>query len=503
MARISWSRIVKASKAECMTHKKMRFITLLLTVAGMLMGLAEFSMGIGDNGEFQSIYIDSYVGIFLLCTAAFFSCFTVFEVFRELTSRQHADVQISLPVSANERFLSKILSVLKISVLPIAAAEIVLSIFALMICVFWGGATLGNALSAFFPIVRIYLVIIALTMFFVSVSVFCMTCCGTKGEGIYTSFILMFIISVLPYLMWYRISITFAGVESLPTEPTFLFYWGAGAFMIVLDSDTPILLFFINVIISCLVIAAAGVIYKKRDAQAAGKPIVFKGFFEIFMFLGIITVCDISFHSLIWWLGVLIAGIISMIIRIVVSRAKLSVKSFMIWIVQFAASAGLFFLIMFAGYQTEGFGIKYISPHFSGSEFTATISTTDVEVYTRSTNFYYNYELDNDGLNKLLDVMDEYKDISVKSNVTFWDTVTDSSGRSSYLNSGIDYFDNLAERGLTSIYLTVRDQSTDESYEIRFYVPKDSTGDLKDKILEIDGFSCDQNDDIFENSYSW
>ena len=99
--------------------------------------------------------------------------------------------------------------------------------------------------------------------------------------------------------------------------------------------------------------------------------------------------------------------------------------------------------------------------------------------------------------------MDGYKDISVKSNVTFWDTVTDSSGRSSYLNSGIDYFDNLAERGLTSIYLTVRDQSTDESYEIRFYVPKDSTEDLKDKILEIDGFSCDQNDDIFENSYSW
>jgi hypothetical protein len=125
--------------------------------------------------------------------------------------------------------------------------------------------------------------------------------------------------------------------------------------------------FIIGGIISCLIslllIAVTFLIYKKREARTVGKPIVYKLFFELFLFLGLSTVFTMAMfsHDFVM-IGLVAALVIYIIIRVVVSRAKVKPLDVIGWILKYAVSLAVFVCIIGAAYLTDGFGYANYLP---------------------------------------------------------------------------------------------------------------------------------------------
>ena len=131
MAQTYLKKIELASRAECRNRKKIRLILLILTIVGALFEIKDYKVkNMTDNAYGDGIDLQRYAtfegifGAFLMLLAACFGLFAVHGVFSDLTSKQNADIQLSLPMNAKERYLSKLLAVFKLHILPILTASI-------------------------------------------------------------------------------------------------------------------------------------------------------------------------------------------------------------------------------------------------------------------------------------------------------------------------------------------------------------------------------------------
>ena len=126
MAQTYLKKINKAAAAECRNRRKVRLMILIITVAAALFEASEFTVKNYDSDYINWIFpnYDNFFGLFLMFVAAAFGAFAVYGVFSDLTNKQTADVQLSLPMSAKERFHSKLLAVAKLHLIPLACASL-------------------------------------------------------------------------------------------------------------------------------------------------------------------------------------------------------------------------------------------------------------------------------------------------------------------------------------------------------------------------------------------
>lgn len=359
-------KINKASSAEASNHKKVRLIILILTIAGTLFALTEYDADKLYNAERNRratlAYFESYFGMFLVFVAAYFGMFAVFGIFKDMVNKQTADVQMSLPMSAKERYCSKLLALVKLHLLPLLGSGVVM--------VLGGAVKVGFGGTAF--LLRIYTVLFAQAFFADAVSIFCMCCCGALAEGVYTSLITMVCLSATPYGTFEAMISAFSGLRTYATSAMEVFsltgilsmQWLPGMHEPGTDGVAYAYLF-ANILISCLLIAVTFLIYRKRDARSVGKPFVYELFMEIFMFIGLFTLYLIFFATNTISAGIVTAFIVYFVIRIVAARAKINVKVFMIWTAKFAASMAVFYLIAGIAYFTGGFGFYKYFPDMS------------------------------------------------------------------------------------------------------------------------------------------
>ena len=109
---ISYKRIYKASDAELISQKKTRIISIiLLAFAGLIYGCGSYS---------KSNWVEpSYLAVFIYFPALvplFACCVSVFKDMHDIPS---ADVSMSMPLSGIERYFSKILTVVRLSLIHI------------------------------------------------------------------------------------------------------------------------------------------------------------------------------------------------------------------------------------------------------------------------------------------------------------------------------------------------------------------------------------------------
>ncbi|MBR1739194.1 MAG: hypothetical protein IJ737_02785 [Ruminococcus sp.] len=435
MAQISLQRIANASKAECQRAKKIRLINIILAISGTLFTLAEVSkMTIekynGDGeviGKEKVTYLSSGFGIFLLIVLALLGTATVLELFKDLISKQEADVQLSLPLSAKERFFSKLLALAKLQILPVICSGVIMT----------AGTILRDGFAhtgeVFGMMGRISVLIFALTLFIDALSIFCMCCCGAKAEGLYTSEIALVCLSFTPMLVYMYNILGFSGRSGMITGEMkyfsilgvlVFFAWFPNpstgtsrlAFVDLPNKGAPIFIS-LNIIVSLLIILAAYCIYVRRDAKKVGKPVVSKLFLELFMIIGLMTLFTFFFALGIWQFGILISLVIYFVIRIVEARAKLNVKTFLIWLGKYALTFAGFIAITAVGYFTGGFGQYKTMPRINSCD-DITINVYVSNSLGRSYNFrmsYNNKEEAQENIDALHDIIDETYDLSMRS----------------------------------------------------------------------------------------
>ena len=113
------NRIIKTSRRDFRVNKLLFIITNLVLFINFIM---QMSMRKFITYYSESV-TNSYTGYGLAqagsVAIALCAVFTVFTLFHELYSKPHADLVYSLPSSAKERFFSKLLTLLKLHILPV------------------------------------------------------------------------------------------------------------------------------------------------------------------------------------------------------------------------------------------------------------------------------------------------------------------------------------------------------------------------------------------------
>ena len=366
---ISYKRIYKASDAELISQKKTRIISIiLLAFAGIIYGFDTASRG--DSTD------PSYLAVFIYFTALvplFACCVSVFKDMHDIPS---ADVSMSMPLNGIERYFSKILTVVRVWLVPflISAAG------AFLLSAIFGGSHNSNKYRysevipysvSYHPEVmmkynlQMFLWFMAAVLFMISVTAVCQCCIGAKAESRYLPVMLMTALSIFVPAVYAFITDHFADVSLSDyfDDYSSLFYiWTFSAIFAEFDSLKNVLLMILNCLISAGVIISGAFICRKRDARTVGRPIVFKLFFEIIMAVTL-TLFFLIMHVGSGNLVVLFLGWLgSIILRIVVSRKNFSFSKIGVWTAMFAAYYVLFLVFMYIAFITGGFGAIYKTP---------------------------------------------------------------------------------------------------------------------------------------------
>lgn len=358
-------KINKAAAAELLCRKKIRLMILILVIVGGLFEMGEYSFysEVSDvTGEvIRRPGFDGYFGLLMMLLGALFGAFAVFGVFSDLTNRQLSDVQLSLPLSSKDRYLSKIMAVVKIHILPLTISCLAVTLVRFAIS--------PDPVSLEY-LLRTNFVTISAAMCVDAVCIFCMCCCGAKAEGVYTSIMMGFCISLTPYLFYNSAVVEFSGISSTRMDYAKFFSCFGGMCLMWLgeDSREGWIYLVINALLSCLLVFGTYYIYRKRDGKNVGKPVVFDIYLELLLFAGIFTLLTLFFEAGEAGVGVVFTLIIVLVIRIIEARAKITPKIFFIWLGKYAIYFGSFMIIMGAAYFTGGFGYYKLRPELKVSD---------------------------------------------------------------------------------------------------------------------------------------
>ncbi|MCR5123248.1 MAG: hypothetical protein K6B74_12620 [Ruminococcus sp.] len=405
MAAGSLQRINRFALGEARTHKKFFVIAnIILGMGGLLYAflsdVSSYEMVDNMNGA-QSAYVNfypSWLGVLLLVIGGAIGLIGAAGIFRDMNSVQLGDVQLSLPMTGTERYFSKLLALCYIHIFPVMLWTGVPSLINTLRLIIKGDPTADDGF-----ITAAFLTIMAGTLFVDCLTVLCSVCCGALGETIYFTIITVLCTSIAPPMIWYTLTDTCAGQT---TDPGILFStWTLSFVLNIVDAGDLDGLFNLMIIINCLisagVMALTCLIYKRRDARTVGTPIANRFFFEIVMFAGLTTVYSLFFFHTEAYIGVIIVAIIYIVIHIIASRGKLSVKNIIGWLIKYVTSTAAYLLLAWCAYQTDGFGIVYHLPSASleGARVSITLSS-----YNDNSRVVYDFDAKlNNGISELTD----------------------------------------------------------------------------------------------------
>lgn len=376
-SRNSFKKIVRAAVAETRVHKKLWIITLVLYGVALLLfafnGDYRWTVKATDSTT-NFTFIPSVAGAIFAVFGVLIGFFAALNVFRDMNNQQFCDISMALPLRADERFFSRLLSLFFLQVVPLLVSTVLGNALAVLVGFFREGMFPQLSGAPFFTIPLLYL---AGSLFVMAVTVLCTCCCGAMAESAYFSLILMFIINVLPLMFLSHLFHTCGGYYGVSflhytTEGhDFLQNWGL-LYLLTVDMEKMIPHCLIGSLISLAVMFLSGLIYRVRDARTVGIPIASRVFFEIFLFLGCATVFSFfMFEDAALW-GILVAAVIYIIINVIVSRAKIGVKSVLLWVGKYLATTAVCVAVFTMASVTGGFGIVRLRPeaqYLEGASF--------------------------------------------------------------------------------------------------------------------------------------
>lgn len=376
-SRNSLKKIVRAAVAETRVHKKLWIITLVLYGVALLLFAfnAEYSWRSRETDLTTAFeFMPSIAGAVFAVFGVLVGFFAALNVFRDMNNQQFCDISMALPLRADERFFSRLLSLFFLQIAPLLVSTVLGNALAILVGFFRYGEFPQLPGTPFFTLPLLYL---AGSLFIMAITVLCACCCGAMAESAYFSLILMFIINFLPPTFLSHLFHTCGGYYGV----SFLHYTSEGhdflqnwGFLYLLTTNTEKLLphCLVGSLISLAVMLLSGLIYRARDARTVGTPIASRVFFEIFLFLGCATVFSFfMFENEALW-GILVAGVIYIIINVIVSRARIGVKKILLWVGKYLATTAVCVAVFTTASVTGGFGAIALRPeaqYLEGASF--------------------------------------------------------------------------------------------------------------------------------------
>lgn len=377
-SRNSFRKIVRAAVAETRVHKKLWIITLVLYGVALLLFAFDveyyWTGKAYDNSGTAFEFQPSVAGVIFAAFGVMVGFFAALNVFNDMHNRQLCDISMALPLRAGERFFSRLLSLFFLQVAPLLVSTLLGNALAILVGFLREGSFPGMQSVTIFTFPLLFL---AGSLFIMAITVLCACCCGAMAESAYFSLILMFIINFLPQSFFTHLYETCAGYQQTgflhytSEGHDFLQNWGF-LYLFTTDAEKLIPHCLVGSLISLAVMLLSGLIYRKRDARTVGTPIASRVFFEIMMFLGCVTVFSFfAFEDEALW-GVLVAAVIYIIINVIVSRAKIGVKSVLLWVGKYLATTAVCAAVFTAASVTGGFGAIALRPearYLEGASF--------------------------------------------------------------------------------------------------------------------------------------
>lgn len=501
---MSFQRIKNAAFAEVRVQRKMLLIINILMGAGALTyGLNGIVTAMQD-GEF----FPNGLSIVLFLAAAGCGYLICSSLFSDMHNRQQCDITLSLPMTANERYFSKLMALAFIQIIPAIFWTVLANV---MVIAGFAGYHRGvsDAAEYALPLTLLYLSVI---LFTAAVSIFWNCCCGSAAESIYFPIITAGIITELPSTMMYTMVEKYARVSTGYINEHFLSLWSYMPLIMVEEYDAKwySVYTFINCLISLAVIFVCLLIYRKRDGKTVGSPIVFKSAYSLMMLLGVFTVLVVFYITGVFRMGLVVAALIYTIINIIVSRAKLSIKGVLVWLLRYAADCVCFIAVLALGYITNGFGYNGLEANLKND------GTLYIDVsmnYNYSEEDYGNevwgdYKISADAskkdIEKVFEIIYEAKRPDKKSLSGFYYDSFDEYSDTLEINvnsrkyDGDDmYYSNMVY-GQTIYYESVEDvKKVISKLNALPYLERQNYDDL-DQYLDDDGYYIDENEDYDE-----
>ncbi len=398
--KITFKKIARAAAAEVRVHKKLAIITFVLYgVAFLLFAFNGYVFGRPDKvipGDIDTYgtFEPSGWGTAFAVGGIIVSFFTALNVFRDANNQQLCDVAMALPIKAVERFFSKLLCLFYIQTAPLIVSVLGGNAIAILFGSIQFDGFLRPDVSTTLFLMTVGM--LAMSLYTMSIVTLCACCCGAVAESAYFSIILMFITNALPIAFVDNIMARTSGFShnyilfSSNNMGINVKFWG---FLSLFGGDEEQVLFQcgISCLISLAVMFSAIFIYKKRDARTVGKPIASRVFFEIIMAASCFTVFMLGAMSEGAMWGVLIAAVAYVIVNIIVTRAKINFKSFLIWSGKFLATLAAFTVLMVATVKTGAFGFYKTRPETKYLE--DAVFTVNIYDYSNDYFHVYNKEL--------------------------------------------------------------------------------------------------------------
>lgn len=502
---ISYAKIRNGARSELIAHKKNRIVSvILLGCAGLFYGFGmDAEVYHYADGSLRQYIYPHWAGLLiyvisLICL--FTACIGIFKDMHDIPS---ADVQMSMPMNSTERYLSRLLSIFYIWLLPFivsAAAGFLISL-----CMGNAGltpradiipASAAPYIAAFNG--KLLLCFIEAVLFIVSATVICQCCVGSKAESKYIPVLVMAVVNFLPMALYYSITDKFASVD----DDTLELLTGLAIFYAAEDElNAPVLIFLcVKCVIYLGVLFCGALIYKRRDARSVGRPIVFSLFFEIVMGLSLLLFFTLAHMDYCNGWVIFFAWLGSIILRVIVSRKEFAFKKILLWTGLFFAYYLVFLLFMFIAFKTGGFGALYKLPRDPQFSNYASVS---IEVEKPARNYseyrYYSYAYEEDyTYNKevkcstaeneaLVKKIMEYAADTAKSQSRVKNLYSDKMFNGSYCCSPGTYrctvrINTSEARSDTEDYYKYDRRMV---YRITFYMPDSERGDFYEKINSL------------------
>ncbi|MBR6101591.1 MAG: hypothetical protein IKP95_04115 [Ruminococcus sp.] len=352
----SSQRIIKYSKVLSKHCRKQAVLTLSLTGFGLLLIMFQLIAfrGLGSDYDF---YI---FGRGFILAAAFSGVLTVPAVFRELYNRQFADVEFSLPMSAAERFKAKLLVMLRHHILPVTAALVIMIPSVIIFCP-------PDEVGMLIPdLLRLLLYM----LFTDAVCLFCVSCCGSLVECIYTPVFMAFALSQFLPLTVLKLLVALSGRRYSGHEYYNLVIGYPRLLWKNIDdresyfapaSGTEIAMMIFSVVFTVLLILLAYHCYRKRSGLSVGKPFAYKAFYRFFVISVTVTVILLFFMAN-FYNAIFIGLLICLGIFISSQRRSITLHTMMNGCLCFMGCIAVVLVIGFVSFLTGGFGYKHLSP---------------------------------------------------------------------------------------------------------------------------------------------
>ena len=348
MKQRSISRIGSYSRALRINCRKPYILLIALCgIASLLTVLSGLFFGI-QNDFTEDFLAESSV---FLAGATVMGAVMIPTLFRELYNRQFADVEFSLPMSSSERFLAKLLAVVRYHLLPLAVVMTALIIFS---------AVIGSCET----MIGMSIALLTTAVFFDAVSILSVCCLGRIMESVYVPVVFGTALTLLPYVAFDKLVVA-CSHHNFDTFKFFDFPFGVLDLLRIFDHDfgsfADLSADFILKHLLCLVIYIAAIalayqIYRRRDAVQTGTPFVYRSFYLIFSFTVLVTLFMMFLMNGEGYMSILIALAVYAAISISAERGALTARTFIYTGTTFICTYFVTLAVGFAAFTTLGFG---------------------------------------------------------------------------------------------------------------------------------------------------